>query len=359
MYQDLKKAIHINSVFEPSIKLVPENLAMPLSLMLRRLDSVSILLLSNKQQSLTFLFLPVKPLINREKLKTVKVRAGQNVKFDVDVRGEPPPTIKWSFADKEITTGANARLENVDYNTKLTLLDTERKHSGIYTIFAENTSGTDEATVEVHILDKPTKPVGPLDVANVTKNGCKLEWQKPKDDGGLPLTAYVVEKMDAATGKWVPCGHVDPEKTEYNVTGLEPHHKYQFRVKAVNEEGESPPLETDHTILAKDPFDVPAPPGLPELTDWNENSVKLKWERPIRDGGAPITGYIIEVMDKDSGNFVKAVEVPGNQCTGTVPKLEEGQQYKFRVRAVNKAGPSEASEPTNWHTAKARFCKYN
>lgn len=300
----------------------------------------------------------LKPHINREKLRTVKVRAGENVKFDVDVRGEPPPTIKWSFADKPVETGANYRVENVDYNTKLAITDTERKLSGVYTIFAENPSGTDEATVEVIILDKPSKPEGPLEVSDVHKEGCKLKWNKPKDDGGLPLTAYIVEKMDVATGRWLPAGRIDPAKTEATITGLEPNHKYQFRVKAANEEGESAPLETDHDVLAKNPYDPPAPPGLPEIEDWNENSVKLKWEPPIRDNGAPITGYVIEMMDKDSGNFVKAVEIPGNVCTGTVPKLVEGEQYKFRVKAVNKAGPSEPSEATNWHTAKARFRKY-
>lgn len=304
----------------------------------------------------------LKPLINREKLHTVKVRAGENVKFDVDVRGEPPPQIKWSFGEganrRPVETSAHYKVDNSeDYNTKLLISDTERKLSGIYTIFAENTSGSDEATVEVIILDKPAKPEGPLDVSEVHKEGCKLKWNKPKDDGGLPLTAYVVEKMDIATGRWTPAGRVDPSKTEHDVSGLEPNHKYQFRVKAVNEEGESAPLETDHDILAKNPYDPPAPPGLPEISDWDEHSVKLKWEPPIRDNGAPITGYIIEVMDKDSGNFVKAVEIPGGKCEGTVPKLVEGEQYKFRVRAVNKAGPSEPSEATNWHTAKARFRK--
>lgn len=43
----------------------------------------------------------------------------------------------------------------------------------------------------------------------------------------------------------------------YFSTGLEPGHTYQFRVKALNEEGESEPLETDHGILAKNPYDVP------------------------------------------------------------------------------------------------------
>lgn len=301
----------------------------------------------------------LKPLINREKLHTVKVRAGESANLITDVIGEPIPEIKWSFAGKPVETSAHYKVDNEDYNTRVVISDTERKLSGIYTIFAENTMGRDEATVEVIILDKPSKPEGPLEVSDVHKEGCKLKWNKPKDDGGLPLTAYVVEKMDISTGRWVPAGRVDPSKTEHEVTGLEPNHKYQFRVKAANEEGESAPLETDHDVLAKNPYDPPAPPGLPEINDWDEHSVKLKWEPPIRDNGAPITGYIIEVMDKDSGNFVKAVEVPGNKCEGNVPKLVEGEQYKFRVKAVNKAGPSEPSEATNWHTAKARFCKFN
>lgn len=299
----------------------------------------------------------MRPQINREKLHTVKVRAGQLVKFDVDVKGEPPPKITWSFAHKPLETGGNLKIENEDYNTKFTLTDTTRKDTGTYTIRAENDSGFDEAPVEVIILDKPGKPEGPMEVSDVHKEGCKVKWNKPKDDGGLPITGYVVEKQEAGSGRWVPAGFVDANKLDHEITGLEPNKKYNFRVKAVNEEGESEPLETDTSVLAKNPYDISAPPGLPEIVDWDEHSVKLKWEKPVRDGGAPITGYIIEAMDKFGGQFVKVAEV-GPQCTGTVGKLEEGNQYKFRVRAVNKAGPSEPSEQTNWHTAKARFCKY-
>ncbi|KAJ8886794.1 hypothetical protein PR048_013006 [Dryococelus australis] len=304
-----------------------------------------------------FALFTVRPFINREKLHKVVVRAGQFVKFDVDIKGEPPPTVTWKFANKVLENTATMKIENEDYNTKFTIADTTRKNSGMYTVKAENSSGQDEATVEVNILDKPDKPQGPLEVKDVHKEGCKLSWDKPKDDGGLPLTGYVVEKMDTQTGRWVPAAFVDPSKTEQEITGLEPNKKYHFRVKAVNEEGESEPLGTDTAILAKNPFDPPSAPGLPEIVDWNENMVKLKWERPIRDGGAPITGYVIEMMDKYGGGFVKCAEVPGNMCEGTVPKLEEGNQYQFRVRAVNKAGPGDPSEETNPHTAKARFLK--
>ncbi|XP_013148822.1 PREDICTED: twitchin isoform X2 [Papilio polytes] len=299
----------------------------------------------------------LKPYINRDKMVAIRVRAGTTIRLDVDVRGEPPPTKTWTFANKVVETGLGVKLENEDYNTKLQIFESTWKNSGIYTLKAENDSGVDEATVEVTVLDKPGKPEGPLEVSDVHAEHVKLSWNKPKHTGGLPLSAYVVEKMDTLTGKWVPAGTVEPDTTEATVTGLEPGRTYQFRVKALNEEGESEPLETDHGILAKNPYDVPAAPGLPDIVDWDEKSAKLKWEPPIRDNGAPITGYIIEVMDRDRGEFVKAAEIHGNICQGTVPKLEEGNQYQFRVRALNKAGQSEPSENTNWHTAKPRFLK--
>lgn len=276
----------------------------------------------------------------------------------MDIKGEPPPAIKWCFRNKPLENGPHCKIENEDYNTKLTLSNTSRKETGTYVIRAENESGFDEAPVEVIILDKPGKPEGPLEVHDVHKEGCKLKWKKPKDDGGLPITGYVVEKQDAQTGRWVPAGFVDGDKTDHEITGLEPNKKYNFRVKAVNEEGESEPLESDGTVHAKNPYDVASAPGMPEIIDYDEHMVKLKWEKPVRDGGAPITGYIIEAMDKFGGQFAKVAEV-GPECMGTVHKLEEGNQYKFRVRAVNKAGPSEPSEQTNWHTAKPRFRKYN
>lgn len=121
----------------------------------------------------------------------------------------------------------------------------------VYTVFDDNSFKT---LCYSFILDKPGPPVGPLEITDVHKEGCTLHWNKPKDDGGLPITGYLVEKMDLATGKWVPAGFVDPTKTEQKISGLEPNRKYNFRVKALNEEGESEPLESDASILAKNPY---------------------------------------------------------------------------------------------------------
>lgn len=45
--------------------------------------------------------------------------------------------------------------------------------------------------------DKPGPPEGPLEPSDITPETCSLSWKPPRDDGGSPITNYVVEKQDA------------------------------------------------------------------------------------------------------------------------------------------------------------------
>lgn len=63
--------------------------------------------------------------------------------------------------------------------------------------------------------------------------------------------------MDMDTGRWVPAGEVDANTEKFTVDGLTPKKKYKFRVKAVNKEGESEPLESEEPITAKNPYGMP------------------------------------------------------------------------------------------------------
>lgn len=44
--------------------------------------------------------------------------------------------------------------------------------------------------------------------------------------------------------------------------------------------------------------DEPTKPGTPKVVDYDNESVKLKWDKPDSDGGATIEKYIIEKKDK-------------------------------------------------------------
>ncbi len=47
-------------------------------------------------------------------------------------------------------------------------------------------------------------------ISGVHPHGCTLSWKKPLDDGGSPLTAYVIEKKDFDKDIWISCGNLRP-----------------------------------------------------------------------------------------------------------------------------------------------------
>ena len=47
-----------------------------------------------------------------------------------------------------------------------------------------------------HFVDKPSKPLN-LRVTDIWKDYITITWEEPENDGGCPLTGYVIEQRDA------------------------------------------------------------------------------------------------------------------------------------------------------------------
>lgn len=107
------------------------------------------------------------------------------------------------------------------------------------------------------------------------------------------------------------------------------------------------------SLLVKD---EPSRPGKPEIVDYTNSSVNLTWTVPERDGGRPLTHYIVEIKDKLSVEWKEVFVTPDTECKAFIEGLKEGQVVQFRVRAANKAGFGDPSEPTEFHTVKHRHC---
>ena len=104
--------------------------------------------------------------------------------------------------------------------------------------------------------------------------------------------------------------------------------------------------------------DPPWAPGKPTVRDVAKTSCFLMWTKPEHDGGAKIDGYIIEMLKSGTTDWIRVAD-DINLLEHSLRGLMEKQEYSFRVKAVNKAGESEPSEPSDPVLIKERLCKSN
>jgi hypothetical protein len=69
-----------------------------------------------------------------------------------------------------------------------------------------------------------------------------------------------------------------------------------------------------------------------------------------------LTNFIMLLL-RFKPDWEKAGEVPGDKLEGKVIDLKERGEYQFRIVAVNKAGFSPPSEPTQMHLVKHKLRK--
>lgn len=93
-------------------------------------------------------------------------------------------------------------------------------------------------------LDVPSRPIGPLEVYNVTHNSADLSWKASESDGGSPILGYYIEFKQATRSFWTKAGSADSNTLKFKVTNLIEDTEYYFQVTAYNAEGKSKPLES-------------------------------------------------------------------------------------------------------------------
>lgn len=101
---------------------------------------------------------------------------------------------------------------------------------------------------------------------------------------------------------------------------------------------------------------VSSPPGRPviELSsritapedDSVTDEINLTWAVPEDDGGYPITGYRVEMLDIQTGKWIEITFIEGYEPKCTLSNILYGIMYRFRAIALNDAGPSEPGEPS-------------
>lgn len=270
------------------------------------------------------------------------VKAGTTIALPAKMVGIPLPTAKWMTDGKEITSEGRYHIQSAESTTTLSIPECQRADTGEYILTVSNPAGSKTVALHVTVLDLPGPPIGPINILEVTPDYMMIQWRAPKDDGGTPITNYVVEKKDVKK-PWEPWSVVSSSGTvtRAKVSRLEKGREYIVRVRAENKIGIGAPLESPPTI-AKHMFNPPGPPGLPECSDITENAVTVSWSLPDYDGGSPISGYVVERREM-TGKWIRVNKTPVLDLRYRVSGLFEGNTYEFRVFAENIAGISEPS----------------
>jgi len=270
---------------------------------------------------------------------------GERAEIAFDLRGKPEPEITVTNQDrnKEQTV---VQSEEVKVQRLIVIESVTNEDAGTYTIVAKNSEGSDNAALHVRVVARPDAPEG-ITVTKMTNDACGFCWKAPNETGGLPIILYEIGWRYAEDEAWTEVKTKD-ETTNYFLMGLKKDSAIELKVAAVNRAGTGAWSEQvgPHKVS-----DGVFPPGYPvnvkvDKAGVTAKAVPMSWDEPASDGGAPVTGYEIEKQLDGMDGWEPCGKTADKNFTVEDPAVKDGKAYKFRVKAVNEAGVSGGSEPT-------------
>lgn len=285
---------------------------------------------------------------------TITIKRGTQLDIEVPFTGYPIPKYEWTFKD-DVVKGS--RVKTAMVKNKMVTFEmnkTTRSDSGKYTLTLENEVGQEQCHVRVNVLDRPGPPKNPA-VSEVYADEMKVSWTHPDDDGGSPITGYVIELKESDRQSWTEIDTKRYDELFHYARKLTTGTKYSYRISAVNKYGQSEPVETKEPVEAKFPFNVPDAPVNVTANDVTCTSCVVKFDPPAFDGGSPIIGYFVERKQTSTTRWLRVNRKPVQELAFKCDDLVEDFEYEMRVFAVNKAGESLPSEPCKPFIAKNQY----
>ncbi|MBL4595521.1 MAG: fibronectin type III domain-containing protein, partial [Robiginitomaculum sp.] len=171
-----------------------------------------------------------------------------------------------------------------------------------------------------------------------------LSWDAPATTGGSTIIGYLIVSH-SGDDNFVEIADTrddaDPTAITYSDTGLTPDTTYSYKVSTITDAGSSEPSGTSSATTLSTPS---VPTNLTTIPD--DESMNLSWTAPTNIGGSALTQYTVEYSE--IGDFSDAVQIIINDDpllnSVALSSLTNGQDYTFRVLAINLVGSSPWSE---------------
>jgi len=321
------------------------------------------------------------------------------------VSGQTTINLRWTApTNNGGSTLSGYRLEvSTDGTTFTTLVashsSTSYSHTGLsanvtryYQVRAVNTTGqslpSNIASATTGSASVPDAPTG-LSATPVGQTQIDLEWTAPSNTGGSPITGYRIQvSTDGGTSFSDLVENTGNQNTSYRHTGLALLTTRQYRVYARNVQGEStspsntatattqgvtaPDAPTALTIAASgrtilvasvaasgttidsSTLTVPSDPTALTARASGRTLIQLTWAAPTTDGGAPITGYVLEWSADGTTNWQPVSPAHSGALTTYRDRgLSPSTTRHYQVRAINTNGNGTYSVSANATTVNA------
>uniref|UniRef100_A0A3P9KR83 Myosin-binding protein C, slow-type n=1 Tax=Oryzias latipes TaxID=8090 RepID=A0A3P9KR83_ORYLA len=268
---------------------------------------------------------------------TVTVVAGNKLRLEVPISGEPAPRVVWMKGERVILdSGHHVRAETYVDQTSLTIEVTEREDTGNYKMVLQNEAGEATASVKIKVVDIPDPPEAPL-VPEVGGDWCSMTWEPPKYDGGSPILGYFIERKKKQSSRWMRLNFDLIKETSFEPKKMIEGVPYEVRIFAVNAIGVSKPSEPSKAFT---PLAVTSEPTMLVVDDVTDTAVTVKWRPPETIGAAGLDGYLVEYCIEGSNDWKVSNKEITEKTKYTITGLTPESKILVRVRAINKAGAS-------------------
>ncbi|XP_077470432.1 myomesin 1a (skelemin) [Stigmatopora argus] len=196
-------------------------------------------------------------------------------------------------------------------------------------------------------------PGEPTDVVvtEATKSYVVLAW-KPPIQRGHEGVMYYIEKCVSGSDTWQRVNTSMPVKSpRFALFDLSEGKSYSFRVRCCNSAGVGEASQTTADITVGDVLDLPSSPGTPVATRNTSTSVVVSWgaSKDVKN----LVGYYIEYRVVGSDVWFPCNNRPVKQTRFVCHGLTTETTCEFRVKAVNAAGYSLSSTPSQPELVRA------
>jgi hypothetical protein len=171
----------------------------------------------------------------------------------------------------------------------------------------------------------------------------RCEWSTPDDDGGSPITRYILYRGDtfASMNQYRTFSASDP--MVWTDTDVVLGSTYFYAVAAANVAGVGPKSAAIGVFVTQDPITPDPPLNLGATVA--DGKVTLTWDPPEWDGGSPVTGFTIMRSEESWTSSPPTLEMVGSVSSFEDSSVRANTTYYYWVDSINKVGRSSPFGP--------------